>query len=359
MSTTLLRTPLLERHRAADGKLVPFAGWEMPLDYGSILDEARMVRSAAGLFDVSHMARIRVDGPQAAAALDSALAATCVDLESGKARYTLLLQEDAGILDDLIVYRQGEERFLLVLNAANRERDLDALLPRLTASPPHDCTEDGGGILALQGPDSAAVLASICGEDSPLGFLELRQLDVRGVGRLWISRTGYTGEHGYELFFEPGQGPSLWDLLLEAGARPAGLGCRDVLRLEAAMPLYGHEIHEGIDPFTAGLRFGCRGWKERTFVGGDALRALPDPTRGLVGLTSPTGRVPRNGYQLLQGDRAVGTVCSGAFSATLNKPIATAYLDLACDGPLECEHRGRRFPVERVDLPFVPHRSRN
>lgn len=331
----------------------------MPLDYGSILQESRQVRGSAGVFDVSHMARFLCQGAGAQAELDHALGARMTDLEVGKARYSLLLAEDGGILDDLIVYRQAEESFLLVVNAANRKRDWETLLARIDPESLEDLTEDGGGILALQGPQARTILNRITGaSDFCPSFLDLATLPLGTEGDLAIARTGYTGEAGFELFFAPGQGPALWNLLLEAGAFPAGLGARDVLRLEAALPLYGHEIHESVNPFEAGLRFGVRGWKERDFVGGDALRALPAPNRRLVGLASEK-RVPREGYLLFQGNREVGVVCSGTFSPHLDHPIATAWLANDADGELEVDLRGKRLAVRQMELPFIAHRSRD
>jgi len=355
---TLHQTPLAARHRELGAKMVPFAGWEMPLDYGSILGESRAVREGAGLFDVSHMARFLFRGPAAAAELDHALGGSIMDQPVGKARYTMILQEDGGIMDDLITYRTGEEEIFMVVNASNRLRDWDILTSRLDQTECADLTEDGGGILALQGPESHRLLAELAGSsDFCPGFLDLAELDSP-FGTLFLARTGYTGEHGYEIFVTAEQIDAVWQRLVELGAAPVGLGARDVLRLEAALPLYGHEIHEGVNPIEAALRFGVRGWKTRDFVGGDALRALPEPTRGLIGLTAPK-RVPREGYPLYCGDTLVGEVCSGVFSATLEKPIATAWCQLGVDGPLEVDIRGKRMPVERVDLPFVPHRSRD
>lgn len=358
-ATSPRRTSLHGAHRAAGAKLVPFAGWEMPLDYGSILEEAATVRRTAGLFDVSHMARFRCRGAAAAAELDHALGARMTDLPAGQARYSLLLAENAGILDDLIVYRTGPAEFLLVVNAANRERDREVIAARLRSVALEDLTEDGGGILALQGPDSRRMVAALAGRtDFCPSFLDLARLECGELGTVLAARTGYTGEHGYELFPAASQIVPLWDRLLALGARPVGLGARDVLRLEAALPLYGHEIHEGTNPFEAGLRFGVRGWKERACVGAGALRALPEPSRELIGLRAAQ-RVPREGYPLLCGGREVGAICSGIWSATLGGPIATAYIEKGIDGPLAVSARGRELPVERTPLPFVPHRSRD
>lgn len=360
---TLRTTPLREEHLAAGGQLVPFAGWEMPRDYGSILEETRSVRTTAGLFDVSHMGRFFLEGPQLLEELDQALGAAMTDLPAGKARYSLLLDDQGGILDDLIVYRTGEEQALLVVNAANRERDRGILEQRLKNTVLEDRTLDGGGILALQGPDSRSILAEATGRSGLCpSFLDLGRAEAAGQEVL-VARTGYTGEYGYEFFCPPGALVPLWRRLLELGARPAGLGARDVLRLEAALPLYGHEIHEGVHPFEAGLRFGVRGWKTRHFPGAEALRRNPAPPRRLAGLTTSEKRVPRQGYTVLAGEgdaaRPVGEICSGAWSPTLERPIATALIEKEAEAPFQVEARGRRFPVEEVPLPFVPHRSRD
>jgi len=354
---TLLRTSLHAAHAAAGAKLVPFAGWEMPLDYGSILGESRAVREGSGVFDVSHMARFRFRGPQAAAELDHALGGAILDQPVGKARYTMILAEDGGILDDLITYRTGDEEIFMVVNAANRERDWGLLTARLRETEAEDLTLDGGGILALQGPDAPRVLAALAGVEQVPGFLDLAWLPS-SHGELFVAGTGYTGEKGYEIFATAAQMVPVWEALMAAGVAPVGLGARDVLRLEAALPLYGHEIHEGVTPFEAGLRFAVKGWKTREFIGGEALRALPEPGRELVGLTADK-RVPREGYPVLCGGEQVGVVCSGVWSATLEKPIATAYLKKGIDGPLAVDVRGKELPVERVPLPFVPHRSRD
>lgn len=356
---TLLHTTLLAAHEAAGGRIVPFAGWAMPLDYGSILAEARAVRQSAGLFDVSHMARLRLRGDGAAADLDRALGGAVLDQPVGRARYNLLLGERGTILDDLIAYRLAPDEFLVVANAANRERDLELLRQRAPESEVLDLTEDGGGILALQGPDSRRSLASLCGRDDFCPrFLDVARIPCPGIGTLLAARTGYTGEHGYELFPSRDQMLPLWERLLGGGARPAGLGARDILRLEAGLPLYGHEIHEEVEPFEAGLGFAMKGWQTRDFVGAQALRARSPSERRLVGLLAEK-RVPREGYPILCSGRTVGAVCSGGWSPTLNRPIATAYVEASVQGPLAAGARGKEIPLQLTPLPFVPHRSRS
>jgi len=360
-TTALLQTPLLQNHLDLGAKMVPFAGWSMPLDYGSILEESKVVRTNAGIFDVGHMARFRFRGENVAQELDAALGGRVEDQPVGVARYTMLLQEDGGILDDLITYRISKNEFFMVVNASNRDRDADILRQRISTTSFEDETEDGGGILALQGPDSLAMLQNLTGQkDLTLPFLGLAFPDSP-FGPLFVARTGYTGEHGYEIFVTAAQAVPVWKKLLELGARPVGLGARDVLRLEAALPLYGHEIHEGVTPFEAGLRFGVRGWKTRDFVGAKALRRLHKEgatQRRMVGFSAEK-RVPREGYPVLCKGKEVGVVCSGVWSASLNRPIATAFLQHGVDGPLAVSARGKEFTVQITDLPFVPHRSRN
>jgi aminomethyltransferase len=352
-----LSTPLLANHEQLGAKLVPFAGWRMPLDYGSILGESRAVRTTAGIFDVSHMARFLFRGSDVAEQLDRALGGAIIDQPVGKARYTMILQEDGGIMDDLITYRTAEDEIFMVVNASNRERDWDILMERLPELECSDLTEDGGGILAIQGPESKRMLAELSGSnDFCPEFLDLGQLDSP-FGELFIARTGYTGEHGYEIFVTAEQIVPVWEKLIELGAAPVGLGSRDVLRLEAALALYGHEIHEGVTPFDAGLRFAVKGWKTRDFIGGDALRAIETVERELIGFTAEK-RVPREGYKVFCDGEEVGVICSGVFSATLEKPIATAMVKKGCDGAFSVDFRGKQLPVERAATPFVAHRSR-
>ena len=280
------------------------------------------------------------------------------DQPIGKARYTMILQENGGILDDLITYRTGEDAYFMVVNASNRVRDRKALTDRINQSSFEDITEDGGGILALQGPESLRILRELSSspELAP-SFLDLAW-PSSPFGELFIARTGYTGEHGYEIFVTAEQAVPVWNRLLELGAAPVGLGARDVLRLEAALPLYGHEIHENVTPFDAGLRFAIRGWKTRDFIGSEALRAMNDAEHELIGFTAEK-RVPREGYPVLADGEKVGIICSGVYSATLNEPIATAYVRKGVEGPFTVSARGKEFAVQRVDLPFVPHRSRD
>ncbi|MYV99520.1 glycine cleavage system aminomethyltransferase GcvT [Streptomyces sp. SID3343] len=358
------RTPLDAVHDALGATMTDFAGWRMPLRYGSERDEHNAVRTTAGLFDLTHMGEIEVTGPDAARALDHALVGFVSKIGIDRARYTMICTEDGGIVDDLIVYRLGDEHFVVVANASNadvvagslkhRSRDFDAVV--------RDASEEYT-LLAVQGPASTAIVGGLTDADLPaLKYYAILRTEVAGVPVL-LARTGYTGEDGFELFAAPGTSVALWDALLAAGAPhglvPAGLSCRDTLRLEAGMPLYGHELTRDVTPYEANLGRVVRLDKPEDFVGRDALaaRAEAGAATTLVGLTSPGKRVPRAGYPVVDADTGerVGEVTSGAPSPTLGVPIAMAYVasDRAEPGTrLAVDIRGKAEPVEVVALPF-------
>lgn len=363
----LRRTPLYEVHLALGARMVPFAGWEMPLEYGSILAEHRAVRERAGLFDVSHMGEVAVEGPGARGLLQRLLSNDVARLPPGRALYTLMCREDGGTVDDLIVLCRGDERFLLVVNAANREKDVRWIAgwaEGASGAAVRDVS-DRWALLALQGPAAEAVLAGAAGAAGealsrlrPFGLLE--DFPVDGV-RCLVSRTGYTGEDGFELFCRPEEAAAAWERLLAAGRplglQPAGLGARDTLRLEAALPLYGHELSEEINPYEARLDRFVR-LDKGDFVGREALARVraQGPRRLLAGLVvRGRGGVPRAGYAVLAGGRRVGEVTSGSFSPTLGRGIALALVEpaQATPGrPLGVEGRDRLLAAETVALPF-------
>ena len=362
------RTPLTGVHERLGATLTDFAGWLMPLRYGSELAEHRAVRTAAGLFDLSHMGEIFVTGPDAAAALDYALVGNLSALAPGRARYTMICAPDGGVLDDLIVYRLGSEEFLVVANAANTavvHQELRQRAGRRSAAVT-DQTADYA-LIALQGPRAAAILAPLASiELAGVRYYTGHPAEVAGCPVL-LARTGYTGEDGFEIFARPGDAERLWAALSEAGAGvalvPAGLAARDTLRLEAAMPLYGNELGPEVTPFDAGLGRVVKLDKPGDFVGRAALaeRAQAAPRRTLAGLAGESRRVPRHGYRVLWDGQACGTVTSGAPSPTLGKPIALAYLDPevakraehdAGRGRLAVDIRGSAEPAVLVPLPF-------
>ncbi|MFJ1643801.1 glycine cleavage system aminomethyltransferase GcvT [Streptomyces sp. NPDC088258] len=369
------RTTALDSvHRALGATMTDFAGWDMPLRYGSERDEHLAVRTRAGLFDLSHMGEITVSGPAAGALLDYALVGDIGALAVGRARYTMICQEDGGILDDLIVYRLQDDEYMVVANASNARVVLDALNARsegFDADVRDD--RDAYALLAVQGPEAASILKSVTDADlDGLKYYAGLPGTVAGVPAL-IARTGYTGEDGFELFVEPRYAERLWQALTEAGRGvglvPCGLSCRDTLRLEAGMPLYGNELSTALTPFDAGLGRVVKFEKTSNggaFVGRAALeaaaeRAASAPPRKLVGLIAEGRRVPRAGYPVVAGGAKVGEVTSGAPSPTLGRPIAMAYVDAEHAGPgtegVGVDIRGSHEPYEVVALPFYKRRK--
>lgn len=371
-------TALDATHRALGATMTDFAGWDMPLRYGSEREEHLAVRSAAGLFDLSHMGEITLTGPGAAELLDYSLVGNLSKLAVGRARYTMICGEDGGILDDLIVYRLAEDTFMVVANAANAQVVLDALRERqgheggFAAEVRDD--RDAYALLAVQGPEAAGILKSLTDADLD-GLRYYAGLPGTVADRsALIARTGYTGEDGFELFVAPGDAVAVWEALTRAGEGaglvPCGLSCRDTLRLEAGMPLYGHELSTALTPFDAGLdrtvKFGKTA-NDGRFVGRAPLeaaaeRATDAPPRTLVGLIAEGRRVPRAGYPVVTSDGTViGEVTSGAPSPTLGKPIAMAYVDAAHAEPgtegVAVDIRGSHEPYEVVALPFYKRAS--
>jgi aminomethyltransferase len=370
----LRRTPLTSVHERLGATLTGFAGWLMPLRYGSETAEHNAVRTAAGLFDLSHMGEIMVTGPDAAAALDYALVGQPSALAPGRARYTMVCAPDGGILDDLIVYRLAGDEFLVVANAANTDTVLTALTDRAGTYAPAgakvaDRTADYA-LIALQGPNAARILGPMTDADlATVKYYASYPATVAGH-QILLARTGYTGEDGFELFTGPQDAEPIWAALTAAGADcgliPAGLAARDTLRLEAGMPLYGNELGPGLTPFDAGLGRVVKLDKPGDFVGRAALaeRAQAQPERELVGLVSRSRRVPRHGYDVLWDGTACGQVTSGAPSPTLGRPIAMAYVAAGVvseareagthRGPdrLAVDVRGNAEPADLVSLPF-------
>jgi len=357
-------------HERLGASLTDFAGWLMPLRYGSETAEHNAVRTAAGLFDLSHMGEFAVTGDGAAAALDYALTGEPSALKPGRARYTMISAPDGGVIDDLIVYRLAEHEFLIVANAANAPVVGAALAGRAAGfdAAVRDRTDDYA-LIAIQGPRSAAILAPLTSADlAEVRYYAGYPAKVAGRDAL-LARTGYTGEDGFEIFAAPQDAEYLWAELSEAGAGdglvPAGLAARDTLRLEAGMPLYGNELTADLTPYDAGLGRVVRLDKPGGFVGRDSLarRAQETPVRQLVGLTLQSRRVPRHGYTVLWDGEPAGVVTSGAPSPTLGVPIAMAYVrpevaaaasdpDGAGTAVLAVDVRGRPEPATLVEMPF-------
>ncbi|WP_207453514.1 glycine cleavage system aminomethyltransferase GcvT [Herbiconiux sp. SYSU D00978] len=362
--TDLDRTsPLHDTHVAAGASFTDFAGWRMPVRYTSDLAEHHAVRTEAGIFDISHMANLRVEGAGAAAFLDAALTVNASAMLPGAARYALILTETGGIIDDLIVYRLDETLFHVVANAGNRFAVVAALQERLGDADATLTDEtEGTAIVAVQGPAAQAILGDAGFGDAAA----LRYYSVRAVNGALVARTGYTGEDGFELYVPPAEASALWSALVAAGQPhglvPAGLAARDTLRLEAGMPLYGHELSLDVLPAQAGLaRVAPPKGKEADFVGRAAVEAGPPAgSRVLVGLVAEGRRAGRVGYPVLSGDTVVGEITSGALSPTLGHPIAMAFVDpevAALGTPLFLDVRGSRIPAVVTDLPFYKRKA--
>ncbi|MHB8970193.1 MAG: glycine cleavage system aminomethyltransferase GcvT [Pirellulaceae bacterium] len=371
MAGELLKTPLHPWHSAHGGRLVDFAGWEMPVQYTSIVDEHVATRTAIGLFDISHMGRLQFDGAGALPFLDRVLTRRVANLQPGQIRYSLVTNEQGGILDDVLVYlvpqRAGAPRVMMVVNASNRLKIVSWLQQHQRTTEPvlvRDLTRETA-MLAVQGPAAIELIA-------PWVDVDLRGMKYYtgavaqlGTVEVILSRTGYTGEDGCELIVPAPAALDIWQQILDQGrslgVRPVGLAARDTLRLEAGMPLYGHELAEQLHPFQAGLGFAVQ-TERRDFIGRDALVIAHSDVacRRRVGLRLAERRVPREHYAVVLDGRTVGEVTSGTFSPTLDRPIAMAYVDPAAattGQTLQVDIRGRLAPAEVVDLPFYSRTS--
>jgi len=364
---TVQSTPLAERHAALGARLIEFGGWLMPVQYRSIIEEHRAVRERVGLFDLSHMGELFVEGPDAGDALARALVGDPRTLRDGRAHYSMLCAPDGGILDDLIVYRLGEARFLVVANASNAQTVSDALVERLGGfKAVLDDETLASGLVAIQGPGARDVLAGRTDVDlDALRYYGIAEGHVAGIAAL-VARTGYTGEDGFEVFVDWNRTTELWDDLLPAvqaaGGLPIGLGARDTLRLEAGMPLYGNELDRTTNPFEAGLGRVVKLDKPGDFVGRTALEKASQATRTrtLVGLVMEGRGIARHGYPVHAGERRTGVVTSGTQSPTLGSAIAMAYVAPGDAEPgtiLEVEIREQRVPARVVPLPFYHRRT--
>ncbi|MET1053643.1 MAG: glycine cleavage system aminomethyltransferase GcvT [Mycetocola sp.] len=362
-------SPLFPIHQQLGASFTDFAGWQMPVRYSSDLAEHAAVRTAAGIFDISHMAEIQVTGADAAAFLDYALAGKISTVQLMQAKYSLLLNESGGIVDDLIVYQNAPGEYLVVANAGNHDPVVAALQERVAGFPDAHVRDlsDDTALIAVQGPNALAVLEQteglvVADGQQPLADLKYYWSTAAGFGNgpVFIGRTGYTGEDGFELYVGTADAVGLWQALTSAGGDlglvPAGLASRDTLRLEAGMPLYGHELGDDTFPVQAGLGRVVHLTKEGDFVGRAAVETGPAAdARVLVGLVSAGRRAGRAGYSVVSGDTTVGTVTSGALSPTLGHPIMMAYVDPAVAEPgteLAIDVRGTAIQATVTALPF-------
>ncbi len=359
-TTTLLRTPFHRFHVEHGAKMVEFAGWEMPMLYDSIIAEHRQVRDSGGLFDVSHMGRVRFRGPDAVRILDRLCTRDIATMTPGMVRYSLVCNDRGGCRDDVLVYRLGDDHFFMVVNASNRTKllghfeqvrgDLDVRIEDETME---------SGMLAVQGPQVVERVAGLLPQAAELKRYRFIEQEVLGA-TLLISRTGYTGEDGVEVIMSAALAEMAVEFLAGAegeAIKPAGLGARDTLRMEAAMPLYGHEITEDLDPLAAGLHFAVALDKKTPFIGQPALARISrnGPPRTLAGLRLEGRRTARQGMAVKERGRAIGAVTSACLSPTLDVPIAMAYLDASANAPgrhVTIDLGRGEAPAEVVPLPF-------
>lgn len=354
------KTPLYDVHLAAEGKIVPFAGYLLPIEYPTgLMKEHLAVRNACGLFDVSHMGEVLFEGPGALATLNHLMTNDFSDMAYGRCRYTALCYEDGGMVDDLIVYRLDDERFLAVVNAANKDKDVAWMADHLLDDTVMRDLSDEIAQIAVQGPLAQTILARVADEAAlPSTYYTFEpHVAVAGCDCL-VSRTGYTGEDGFELYCAPAEAPALWEALIGAGAEdglvPCGLGARDTLRLEAGMPLYGHEMDETVDPMEAGLAFGVKMGKPG-FIGKEAIAAKGLPARTRIGI-EVTGRgIVREHEPVFSGGKRIGTTTSGTYCPFLKKACAMALVETGSaeiGDSLEVEVRGRKVEARVAPMPF-------
>jgi aminomethyltransferase len=348
---TLRRTPLYERHERAGARLVPFAGWEMPVQYEGIRQEHVAVRTGAGVFDVSHMGEIETSGPQAEELLQRLLSNDVTKIAERGAQYGVLCREDGGVLDDLFTYRLGTDRFLTVTNASNHEKDL-AWFHDHAGGFDVDVTDalERWAMLAVQGPEARGAVERIASGGELPARMRTADLDVAGVACI-VCGTGYTGEDGVEILIPPDGATAVWDALMEQGVTPAGLGARDTLRLEVCFHLYGNDLSEGRNPIEAGLAWCCK--LDTGFIGADALRGL-DPADTLVPFAFTGPGIPRQGNPV-HSELGDGVVTSGSLSPCLEVGIGMAYVPVAAAEPgtkLEVDVRGKSRAAEVREKPL-------
>jgi aminomethyltransferase len=359
----LKRTPLYDEHRALGARLVEFSGWEMPVQYSGILDEHRAVRERAGLFDVCHMGEFGVEGPGALDFLQGLVPNNVARLADGQALYTQICNEQGGTLDDLLIYRLGDQRYMTVVNAGTMESDWAWFTQQAAGHADVTLTNNSAetGLIALQGPRAREILRPLTTTDlDAIAYYHFAEGTVAGIDCL-ISRTGYTGEDGFELYCASGDAVALWRALLTAGAPhgliPAGLGARDTLRLEAGYCLYGHELNEQTSPLEAGLSWSVKLEKGHDFIGREALLAQKQQglPRKLVGIELRDRGVPRAGYAILREGATIGELTSGTVGPTLGTAIGMGYVspqDAALGNEIAIDIRGKAVPAAIVALPF-------
>src|SRR5262249_8603240 len=361
MDTSLKRTPLFEAHVKAGARMVPFGGWQMPVQYTGIIEEHRTVRAKVGLFDVSHMGELEVEGPDALAAVQRLTTNDAAALEAGQLQYTLICAPDGGIVDDATVYRLAADRFMIVVNASNTDIDWAWVTEHAPAARWRNVSS-ATGLVAVQGPRAEALVGRLADRDvTGVGYFRFVNGGVASVPAL-ISRSGYTGEDGFELYVPWDDTPRLWQALLTTGeadgVAPIGLGARDTLRLEMRYALYGNDIDRTTNPLEAGL-----GWVVKpakgAFIGHDAIERVrvEGSRRRLVGLEMADRAIARHGFSVVRDGRAIGTVTSGSYGPSVDRSIALAYVETAhaaIGRAVDVEIRGQARPARVVKTPFYP-----
>lgn len=361
--TVLKRTPLFEVYKKHGAKVIDFGGWELPVQFSSILEEHEAVRKEAGLFDVSHMGEVLVEGKDAEKYLNYLVTNDVTKIQVNQAQYTAMCYPDGGTIDDLLVYKLENEKYLLVINASNIEKDFDWMKQHAEGDVKLENRSSEIALLAIQGPKAESILQKLTEVHlSEIGIFRFAQhVNVDGIIDVLVSRTGYTGEDGFELYLAADKAESLWEKLLEAGKTdgliPCGLGARDTLRLEARLVLYGQELTNKISPLEAGVGFAVKTNKESDFIGKAALIAQKEEglKRKLVGI-EVTGRgIPRHGYKVFSGEKEIGSITSGTRSPSIQKNlglalVSTEHTELGTQ--LQVEIRNKRIDAVVVKAPF-------
>ena len=354
-----LKTPLYDCHIKYGGKMVPFAGYSLPVQYATgLVTEHNTVREAAGLFDVSHMSEIFVEGEDALKFVNMVFSNDFTKMESGRVRYAVMMNDNGGIVDDMVLYKESDKKFIVVGNGANREKDVNWIKSKHTGNVTINDLSDNYAQMAIQGPKSREIVAKLVDESQiPGKYYSFLHGSVAGKTAV-ISQTGYTGEHGYEIYTAPEDACCVWEELMEAGKEygiiPCGLGSRDTLRLEASMPLYGHEMSDVINPLEAGLAFGVKMNKE-DFVGKKALEAIGDSCRTRVGIKVTGKGIAREDCEILVDGKAIGFTTSGTHAPYLGYPVAMGYVQneyAALGTQITINIRGRMVEAEIIPMPF-------
>ncbi len=355
-----MKTPLYDCHVQSEGKIVPFAGYLLPVQYKSgVIAEHMAVRNAAGLFDVSHMGEVIIKGKDAINNIQMLVTNDCSTMKDGQVRYSPMCNEEGGVIDDLLIYRINEEKYLIIVNASNRQKDVEWMRAHLSGDVELMDISDEMALIALQGPQSKTILSKLANvEELPTKYYTFKEnVDVSGISSM-ISKTGYTGEEGYEICCKNEDAVKLWEQLLSVGSEnslnPCGLGARDTLRLEAGMPLYGHEMDDTISPIEAGLGFAVKLNKEN-FIGKKGIIDRGTPTKTRVGLKITGRGIARENCPVFYNGKEIGKTSSGTHSPYLGYPVAMALIDVETSSigtSLEVDVRGRKISAEIVPLPF-------